>query len=486
MKKRFNYVKIICLILFLSGCLFNNSPINIGFTNIYDDESFAHGEDIYVNVNITIDEDQFDGISTCYIDNAPIDTFFYNPFTVIIVSSDYQLGEHVLKVVAEQEDDQGQAEIHINFTGNAPEAVFSVFPTSGTVDNTFIFNATASTDVEDDITTMTYQWDFDEDGIWDGVGRIACYQFDTQGNYDVKLRVKDSGGAYDETIERVSVSSGSGNIPEGYALVEHGSFYMFKTETYDGRFVTLTNDLYMGICEISYSQFIEFMNDAGVSENGFYNGNDILDLDPIYTVNIIYSGGSWQFSATSYNREEDCPASSGTWYGALEYCNWLSEEEGLTPCYTISEGTSSNQGAVICNWSANGYRLPTEAEWEFAARGGIHSYRDFPYAGSYDKDAVAVYNHYSNVIYGSYPGGERLPNELGICDMSGNMSEWCWDRYASQPSDIASDPRGPETGGARVNRGGHFSDIDPYISKREGYNAYWAAFVGFRVVRLAQ
>jgi formylglycine-generating enzyme required for sulfatase activity len=136
--------------------------------------------------------------------------------------------------------------------------------------------------------------------------------------------------------------------------------------------------------------------------------------------------------------DDDLPVAGIDWYDAVDYCNWLSERAGLTPCY-------SGAGKFTkCDFLANGYRLPTEAEWEYAARGGNLS-KGYLYAGGDDPDLVAWYedNSGGNI----QPVGGKLPNELGIYDMSGNRWEWCWDwyeegYYAESPE---IDPTGPTT-----------------------------------------
>ncbi|MDX9870037.1 MAG: SUMF1/EgtB/PvdO family nonheme iron enzyme [Candidatus Cloacimonadales bacterium] len=176
------------------------------------------------------------------------------------------------------------------------------------------------------------------------------------------------------------------------------------------------------------------------------------------------------------------PVEQVTWYDAVEYCNKLSKKEGLTPAYTI------NGYNVTCNWSANGYRLPTEAEWEYAARGGNKS-KGYTYSGSNTVDNVAWCSSNSNSQ--TYDVGTKAPNELGIYDMSGNVWEWCWDWYSSSyySSSPANNPTGPSSGSYRVDRGGSWghNGHDCRVARRSrnspGNSRH---YLGLRVLRTIQ
>ena len=154
------------------------------------------------------------------------------------------------------------------------------------------------------------------------------------------------------------------------------------------------------------------------------------------------------------------PVDSVTWFDAIIFCNNLSKLYQRDPCYKIAARLnletvpiSSSQWLTLkCDFTANGFRLPTESEWEFAARGGT----DYLFSGSNNIDEVAWYGENSEVR--SHDVGTKLPNAFGLYDMCGNVSEWCWDIFAPvEPKDL-SNSKGPVSGTMRVKRGGCWLD----------------------------
>jgi formylglycine-generating enzyme required for sulfatase activity len=235
-------------------------------------------------------------------------------------------------------------------------------------------------------------------------------------------------------------------VPEGMVLVEGGTFQMGSNngKSYEKPVHTVTvKSFYLGKYEVTQKEWAEVMG-----------------------------------SSPSRFKGDNLPVENVSWFDAVEYCNKRSLKEGLVPAYRGS-GDS-----ITCDFKATGYRLPTEAEWEYAAKGGNKDYMVFEYAGGNSPGAVAWYK--DNSGYQTHPVGTKQPNSLGLYDMSGNVWEWCWDRYGRYSGGSQSDPVGASLGSNRVIRGGSFrftaADVrsaSRYLSEPSSRNDNF----GFRLLR---
>ncbi len=158
------------------------------------------------------------------------------------------------------------------------------------------------------------------------------------------------------------------------------------------------------------------------------------------------------------------PVEQVSWYDAVEFCNRLSEMKGLEKCY------SGSGEDIECDFTKNGYRLPTESEWKYAAKGGDKS-KGFKYSGSNDIGEVAWYD--GNSSGETHPVKRKKPNELGLYDMSGNVWEWCWDSYSTSSPD-------------RINRGGGWDNgaVRCSVPNRDHWDpSKTFSYLGFRLAR---
>jgi formylglycine-generating enzyme required for sulfatase activity len=346
----------------------------------------------------------------------------------------------------------------------------TISPSSGVTTGTLLTaNYTGS-------ESVSYQWK--KDGVNVG-GNSSTFTPTEAGSYTVTVSAI---GYTSKTSTAVTVTAGV-SVPAGMVYVSPGTFQRGKNLGSGGgsdqtplHQVTLTRGFYMARYEVTQEQYVAVM---GTNPSNFQTA-------------VAGESGT----------PGKLPVERVSWFHALVFCNKLSINEGLNPVYSLNGNTDpSDWGAVPTStggWSAmvmdmskNGYRLPTEAEWEYAAKGGDQSvagWVGYTFAGSDTVDDVAWYN--SNTT--THEVGKKSPNALGLYDMSGNVFEWCWDRYAVYTSDEKIDPTGPSTGNYRIVRGGSVRDSTStnmrsvYRNYENPQTATAAVSYGFRLVRSSQ
>ncbi|MDR0569007.1 MAG: formylglycine-generating enzyme family protein [Spirochaetaceae bacterium] len=262
------------------------------------------------------------------------------------------------------------------------------------------------------------------------------------------LRKPDSAGAAGD-----GVSQAAETAADALVLVEGGTFLMgtarkeaYKRNDELPQHQVTVNDFLMGKYQVTQKEF-----------------RQIMKTNP------------------SHFKGDDRPVEHISWYGAVEYCNKRSLQEGLTPAYQDSGGI------IAFTLKADGYRLPTEAEWEYAAKGGSKATHVYLYAGSNDPAEVGWFKENSGDMTRSV--GTKEPNTLGLFDLSGNVWEWCWDWYGEYSAQAQTNPVGPVSGDARIVRGGSWGSISRTLRSTErgrGDPGALSGSLGFRVVRSAR
>jgi formylglycine-generating enzyme required for sulfatase activity len=255
------------------------------------------------------------------------------------------------------------------------------------------------------------------------------------------------------------------NPPAGMVLIPAGSF-------------TIGNSI--GDSDITDA------NPANVYVSAFYMDVNLVTYGNWTAVYAYATNHNYAFTDQGSGMGANHPVQSVSWWDCVKWCNARSQQAGLTPAYYTDAGftliyTNGNISAIFANWTANGYRLPTEAEWEKAARGGLSgnrfpwgntitesqaNYNAAPATYSYDLGPYSGENTNINIGFpNTTPVGSFAPNGYGLFDMAGNVEEWCWDWYWPSPYTSGSpylggtDPRGSASAqyNARIWRGGNWS-----------------------------
>ena len=244
------------------------------------------------------------------------------------------------------------------------------------------------------------------------------------------------------------------------------------------------SDFYIGKYEVTVLEFKKFILDRSYNEFARFGVYHRLPSPPDTTWWRGHQGSEiyWKRqSAKWWGWNNSFPMFHVSWYSAIAYCNWLSIQNGYDKCYSIN-----SNGGIECDFSKNGYRLPTEAEWEYAAKGGNKS-KKYRFSGSNNVNQVGWIDD-NTLLAGPKPVGTKIGNELGIHDMTGNVWEWCTDYYSpyyynKSPS---KNPVNLSPTGYRVIRGGswHYNIFYASTTARDGPKSGYTNYnYGFRIVR---
>ena len=303
--------------------------------------------------------------------------------------------------------------------------------------------------------------------------------------YQKAQQISDSNHVFTDKIDYCRQNLA--NIENKMLPVKGGSFTMGDIWNFsEGRWdkdehpvhtVTLDN-FQISQYEITHAEFIKFLNDKNISSTGAINNYKIIDMDDEDCA-IKFQDSLFYFAGNDIINNINSPVVEVTWFGAIEYCNWLSRKNNLIPCY------SREGNRIICDWEQRGFRLPTEAEWEYAARSqGMESNQ---WSGSNSEEMLAGFCWYAYNSKGRpHKVGTREPNPLGLYDMSGNVYEWCWDWYGGYSNTKQNNPTGPMTGSSRILRGGSWNNGAYSCRTANRHNSepdISHAHIGFRIAK---
>ncbi len=266
-----------------------------------------------------------------------------------------------------------------------------------------------------------------------------------------------TGATYRQDSRESEIKTSNG---DELIYVEGGSFVMGDTwgdgdsDEKPTHKVELTYDFYIGKYPVTFEEYDRYCSETGATKPYVWNWG--RGRRPVIRV---------------------------SWFDAIGYCDWLSDVEGLARAYDNAGNLIDSRGNETIDTSkVKGYRLLTEAEWEYAARGGKKSRRN-KYAGSNNPDEVAWYT--SNSRHKTQEVGKKAPNELGIYDMSGNVWEWCSDWYGNYSSSAQTNPYN-NSGSGRVGRGGGWGDNATFTrvaNRNYSSPTYTRNYLGFRICR---
>ncbi len=339
-------------------------------------------------------------------------------------------------------------------------------------DNSLCYDKELTRHEYDETDTMnTKRWigfNFQRGGHQDILSRMN----ENPGKWKIEIYIDDQflKTLYFTFTKTTSESADNDLIKTEMVKIEGGTFQMGQKNgfTYNAPLhnVTLTYDYWMGKYEITNEVFLSYLNESHISGYGTLNGREHIEMDEDFS-----EIGNKQAKFYLKKGLAKAPVVGITWWGAIGYCNWLSDKEGLARAYDPEGNLLDKNGMTTADITkVEGYRLPTEAEWEYAAQGGKEG-KGYSFSGGSDVFSVAWYKENSGLA--KHEAGQRKENELGLFDMSGNVWEWCQDWYSEdyyQKCD-KNNPVNVTVASYRVLRGGSW-DKDSY-----------SCFVSFRYIR---
>ena len=460
-----------------------NNPPTCNIISPTDGESFTIGD----NVNISATATDSDGTISqviFYQNGILLDTAYSSPYEYNWNTTSETAGSFILRAVAiDNENAETESSVSVNLTSatNTPPTCNITSPTDGesfTIGDNVNISATA-TDSDGTISQVIFY----QNGVLLDTAYSSPYEYnwntasETAGTFILRAVAIDNENAETENTVSISLTSSSSFTPTMVRIPE-GTFNMG-----------------------------DFFGDGSANELPIHT----VTLDSFYIANSEVTQLEYETvigtnpSDSLYGIGDNYPVNMVSYYDIMVFCNTASANMGLNPCYTIlgstdpvtwgtvPTSTNTDWDAVICDFSVNGYRLPTEAEWEYCAKDGVNWTDSLRYSGCHEDIDLPDYVWYTSNSGGtSHEVGNKLPNQLGLYDMSGNVYEWCYDwygdtYYASSP---ASNPLGELSGSYRILKGGLWINSSSYLRTAYrhtgGYPEYRNYNIGFRLVRTAQ
>ncbi len=464
---RLNYLIVLVISFILYSCQNKDNPLNPNQENkppvvtvISPQNNSSLIDSVLININATDDK----GITKLeiYIDNALKVTLLSGPYQFYWITSDLA-DSTVHSIYAKAYDaDSNNTTSTLVFVTNYKLSASTLF----------------TEPIINDTTAIKLTW-------VNNSNRITGYEIEmssgTQNTYTKVASVAASVGVY-------NVQGLSPNIDYNFRVKATTSlgYSSFSNASKCRVFAAFMPPIMINVLGGTYAMGESF-SDGDLDEQPVHSVTlnafkmSATEINQKQWISILGSNPSYFTSSGDY-----APVERVSWFDCISYCNKISILNNKTPCYSINGNTNPanwKTGIVVCDFSANGYRLPTEAEWEYAAKSGGQFIK---FSGTSDTSEVKNFAWYAmNSNTTTHPTGVKQANSAGFYDMSGNVWEWCWDLYGSYQNTSQTNPTGSNTGDYRVTRGGSWDNsLFRCRSANRGINKpdLKSAGCGFRIV----